>query len=526
MKKKIFTIMFAILLLTVLSITAFAYNIGDVNGDGGIKAADARLALRYSAKLEEFTDEQVAAADVDASGQVTASDARKILRVAAGLDVPFEGLNIDEYLIEKGVLNVAVPKDNAPFAYEENGELKGIDVTTMKKLADNLNLKLKLHPMTYDECLDAVKNGKCDMATSYNYNGRYDGFAAPKSYYSNDMSVIVLKSSSFESVEQIKGNNSLRIGVLDNTIGKIEIEKIVGESQITAFSTCKEAVAALEKGSIDAFITDDKYAMSTASMNRTVEMLFDTTYYSYNHSVVVAEDNAGLLEKIGQYIKADGVKDYENINDTLKLSVSQNDITIVNGGTACIEIFADSFYTAKPSIYASSPYDDCKTTFVEINNRYYLFISAPSNVVGYEYVNIKCSSEFVNECRIEILMDAYGPQNYQYFDGVNIPDFGVFTGTAPMQTEIDTDNNIIFHTYDASELYNNGITDSSKLEAYLDSIEVAGYTYMGYQELANTISLIYVDEKTEKVITYVEAYDEEGYIVAIAVGYMLPDYMF
>lgn len=526
MKKKLIIFLLTVLMLTVFSVTAFAYNLGDVNGDGKVVAADARMALRYSAKLAELDEEQFAAADVDNSGKVTASDARKILRVSAKVDPPFEGLDIDEYLVEKGVLNVAVPEDNAPFAYEENGELKGIDIATMKNLAENLNIDLKLHPMSYDECLDAVKNGKCDMATSYKYNGKYDGFAAPISYYRNRLSVIVLKSSSFESVEQIKGNASLRIGVLDNTIGKITIEKIVGKSQITAFSTCKEAVAALEKGSIDAFVADDKYTMLTASMNRTVEELLDTMYYSYNHSVVVAEDNAGLLEKIGQYINAGGVKDYENINDTLKLSVSQNDITIVYGGTACIEIFADSFYTAKPDIYASSPYSDCKILLSEINNRYYLFISAPSNATGYEQININCSSEFVDDCRITILIDAEGPQNYQYFDETNIPDFGVFTHTMPIQTDVDTENNLIIHTYSASELYNNGITDSSKLEAYLDAIEAAGYTYMGYQELANTISLVFVDEKTEKMVTYVEAYDEEGYIAAIGVGYMLPDFMF
>lgn len=60
---------------------------GDVNFDGNVNAADARLALRCSAKLEELTSDAFLAADVDLDGKVTAADARKILRVAAGLDV-------------------------------------------------------------------------------------------------------------------------------------------------------------------------------------------------------------------------------------------------------------------------------------------------------------------------------------------------------------------------------------------------------------------------------------------------------
>ena len=60
--------------------------IGDVNFDGSVKAADARLALRCSAKIETLSDDARLAADVDLDGKITASDARKILRVAAGLD--------------------------------------------------------------------------------------------------------------------------------------------------------------------------------------------------------------------------------------------------------------------------------------------------------------------------------------------------------------------------------------------------------------------------------------------------------
>lgn len=59
---------------------------GDVDGNGVITAADARLALRVSAKLESLSTPAFLAADVDGNGNVTAADARKILRVASKLD--------------------------------------------------------------------------------------------------------------------------------------------------------------------------------------------------------------------------------------------------------------------------------------------------------------------------------------------------------------------------------------------------------------------------------------------------------
>lgn len=62
-------------------------NTGDVDNKGDVTAADARLVLRYCAKLESFNSDQLKAADVDMDGYVTPLDARAILRIAAGLDM-------------------------------------------------------------------------------------------------------------------------------------------------------------------------------------------------------------------------------------------------------------------------------------------------------------------------------------------------------------------------------------------------------------------------------------------------------
>ena len=58
---------------------------GDVDLNGKITAADARLALRQSAKLEDLTASQKRNADVNGDSLVTATDARLILRYTAGL---------------------------------------------------------------------------------------------------------------------------------------------------------------------------------------------------------------------------------------------------------------------------------------------------------------------------------------------------------------------------------------------------------------------------------------------------------
>lgn len=62
--------------------------LGDINGDGKITAADARLALRQAVGLDRPKDWEKAAALVTGGEKVSAKDARKILRIAVGLDQP------------------------------------------------------------------------------------------------------------------------------------------------------------------------------------------------------------------------------------------------------------------------------------------------------------------------------------------------------------------------------------------------------------------------------------------------------
>ena len=61
---------------------------GDVDGDGKVSSADARLALRMSVKLEPCEEGTAAfiAADANRDGAVTPEDARLILRAAVGLE--------------------------------------------------------------------------------------------------------------------------------------------------------------------------------------------------------------------------------------------------------------------------------------------------------------------------------------------------------------------------------------------------------------------------------------------------------
>lgn len=60
--------------------------LGDIDLDGKITSADARLALRYAVGLELAKENAIALGDMDGDGKITAADSRLILRNAVGLE--------------------------------------------------------------------------------------------------------------------------------------------------------------------------------------------------------------------------------------------------------------------------------------------------------------------------------------------------------------------------------------------------------------------------------------------------------
>lgn len=89
-------------------VTAMENKKGDLDNDGAITAADARLALRLSVGLEEMTDSLAYAADIDGDKKVTAADARILLRIAVGL----ENYTIDD------LMNIPTDKYDVLATYE------------------------------------------------------------------------------------------------------------------------------------------------------------------------------------------------------------------------------------------------------------------------------------------------------------------------------------------------------------------------------------------------------------------------
>lgn len=117
--KKVLSLIFTLCLL----ITAFSVGASclmcDVNDDGSVTAADARLALRCSVGLEELSEEALKCADADFNGKITALDARYILRMSVGLEkAPVSSQN-DYEIMQSGEFSLKCGMTDSAGVYSE-----------------------------------------------------------------------------------------------------------------------------------------------------------------------------------------------------------------------------------------------------------------------------------------------------------------------------------------------------------------------------------------------------------------------
>ncbi len=128
---------------------------GDMNGDGNINAADARLTLRGSVGLEVFSPWQNKAADVDFSEAITASDARLILRASVGLedaDRWVKGFSEDIIYITEDL----APADKNTVTSEANYNAAGSLITSQLK-AFNTKVELGQFSVHLDDATLLIK---------------------------------------------------------------------------------------------------------------------------------------------------------------------------------------------------------------------------------------------------------------------------------------------------------------------------------------------------------------------------------
>lgn len=207
--------------------------------------------------------------------------------------------------------NAAFP----PYEYKDGDSYAGIDVEIAGKIAEKLGLELKIEDVEFGSIIGGVQTGKFDMgmAGMTVTEERKESVNFSTTYQTAKQVVIVKADSAIKSLDDLKGDGSMKFGVQQDTTGDIYASDTIekggyGEANIIRYKVGADAVQALVSDKVQAVIIDNEPAKSFVAANDGLVIL-DGAWVEEEYAICVAKENIELLTKINSALdelKADG----------------------------------------------------------------------------------------------------------------------------------------------------------------------------------------------------------------------------
>lgn len=215
----------------------------------------------------------------------------------------------------KETLVMATNASFPPYEYKDGNSFAGIDVEIAGKIAEKIGMELKIEDVEFGSIIGGVQTGKFDMgmAGMTVTEERKQSVIFSDTYATAKQVVIVKADSDIKSIDDLKGDGSMKFGVQQDTTGDIYASDTVekggyGEENVIRYKVGADAVQALVSDKVQAVIIDNEPAKSFVGANKGLVIL-DGAWVEEEYAIAVAKDNTVLLEKINKALaelKADG----------------------------------------------------------------------------------------------------------------------------------------------------------------------------------------------------------------------------
>ena len=234
-------------------------------------------------------------------------------------------------------LTIATEATFPPYEYYSNGEIVGVDIDIMKRVAEELNEKLIVKDVTFDSIISEVKTGKSDIgASGISYTPERAEQVDFSDSYIDSNQVLVVRTDSY--ITGIDDLNGLSVAVQLGTVADSYLTdnypgiKVVREKKFLA------AIQDVKDGKVDAVFMD--YVPATQFQGSELKIL-ENPVMSDTYSFAVAKGNTELLEAINKVIAE--MKETGEIEKLLiKHLKNQNNIdTTTNNSNSFLKMFED-----------------------------------------------------------------------------------------------------------------------------------------------------------------------------------------
>lgn len=215
----------------------------------------------------------------------------------------------------EGVLVMATNAAFPPYEYVEGDDYAGIDIEIAGKIAEKLGMTLEIKDVEFGSIVGGVQTGKFDMgmAGMTVTDERLESVNFSTTYATGIQVVIVAEDSAISSLDDLKGDGSMKFGVQQDTTGDIYASAPVeeygyGEENVVRYKTGADAVQALKTGKVDAVIIDNEPAKSFVAANEGLKIL-DAEWTVEDYAIAIAKENTALLAAVNNALaelEADG----------------------------------------------------------------------------------------------------------------------------------------------------------------------------------------------------------------------------
>ena len=217
--------------------------------------------------------------------------------------------------VEEGKLHMSTNAEFPPYEMVTNdGGFEGIDVEVAGLIAEKLGLELVVDDMGFTAALEAVQNGKSDIAMAgITVNEERQANMDFSDSYATGIQVVIIQADSpaVQSIDDLA--SGVLIGTQEGTTGYIYCSDTVenggyGEDHVMAYETGAVAIQALLAGKVDCVVIDNQPAQEYVRANPGLEIL-DTEFAVEDYAIAVKKGNSELLEQVNQALSeliADG----------------------------------------------------------------------------------------------------------------------------------------------------------------------------------------------------------------------------
>lgn len=233
-------------------------------------------------------------------------------------DLSVAGSSSAKLTATDGVLTMATNATFPPYEYKDGEDFAGIDIEIATKIAEKLGLELQVMDVEFGSIIGGVQTGKFDigMAGITVTDERLESVNFTNTYATAVQVVIVAENSAITSIDDLKGDGSMKFGVQQDTTGDIFASDTVenggyGEDNVIRYKSGTDAVQALKAGKVDAVIIDNEPAKSYVAANDGLKIL-DGEWVQEEYAICVSKSNPELLNAVNNalaQLKADGTID-------------------------------------------------------------------------------------------------------------------------------------------------------------------------------------------------------------------------